>query len=112
MQPAILFVGERFDSDPDFKLAKSMLLDMFRGQQVRPRYQPDMQLHRPLHACQLNILPTGADYGGAAMSKQCVLICVPGPTVQGSTAHPAAACSWCSFREQPRDRVLRTCKLT
>jgi hypothetical protein len=35
LQPAILFVGERFDSDQDFKLAKSMLLDMFRGQQVR-----------------------------------------------------------------------------
>jgi hypothetical protein len=29
-----MFVGERFDSEPDFKLAKSMLLDMFRGQQV------------------------------------------------------------------------------
>jgi hypothetical protein len=35
LQPAILFVGERFESDQDFKLAKSMLLDMFRGQQVR-----------------------------------------------------------------------------
>ncbi|WIA12819.1 hypothetical protein OEZ85_006448 [Tetradesmus obliquus] len=33
-KPAILFAGERFDSEPDFKLAKSMLLDMFRGQQV------------------------------------------------------------------------------
>jgi hypothetical protein len=37
LQPAILFVGERFDSDQDFKLAKSMLLDMFRGQQVSQR---------------------------------------------------------------------------
>ncbi|KAF8067235.1 choline monooxygenase [Scenedesmus sp. PABB004] len=33
-KPAVLFVGERFESEPDFKLAKSMLLDMFRGQQV------------------------------------------------------------------------------
>lgn len=29
-----MFVGERFESDQDFKQAKSMLLDMFRGQQV------------------------------------------------------------------------------
>jgi Brix domain len=33
-QPAVLFVGERFESDADFKLARSLLLDMFRGQQV------------------------------------------------------------------------------
>jgi hypothetical protein len=34
-QPAMLFVGDRFESDADFKLARSMLLDMFRGKQVR-----------------------------------------------------------------------------
>jgi hypothetical protein len=34
VQPAILFVGDRFESEPDFKLAKSMLLDIFRGKQV------------------------------------------------------------------------------
>ncbi|KAF6250832.1 Brix domain-containing protein [Scenedesmus sp. NREL 46B-D3] len=33
-KPAVLFVGERFDSEPDFKMAKSMLLDMLRGRQV------------------------------------------------------------------------------
>jgi hypothetical protein len=33
-QPAVLFVGDRFENDADFKLAKSMLLDMFRGKQV------------------------------------------------------------------------------
>jgi hypothetical protein len=43
LQPAILFVGERFDSEPDFKLAKSMLLDMFRGQQVRQWLQQQKQ---------------------------------------------------------------------
>lgn len=37
LQPAILFVGDRFESDADFKLAKSMLLDMFRGKQVGGR---------------------------------------------------------------------------
>lgn len=31
----MLFVGDRFESEPDFKLARSMLLDMFRGKQVR-----------------------------------------------------------------------------
>jgi hypothetical protein len=39
-QPAILFVGDAFESQPDFKLAKSMLLDMFRGQQVRQPWGP------------------------------------------------------------------------
>lgn len=34
VQPAVLFVGDRFESEPDFKLAKSMLLDIFRGKQV------------------------------------------------------------------------------
>lgn len=34
LQPAIMFVGEKFDTEQDFKQAKSMLLDMFRGQQV------------------------------------------------------------------------------
>lgn len=34
LQPAIMFVGEKFDSDQDFKQAKSLLLDTFRGQQV------------------------------------------------------------------------------
>lgn len=34
LQPAVMFVGEKFDTEQDFKQAKSMLLDMFRGQQV------------------------------------------------------------------------------
>lgn len=39
LQPAILFVGDKFEADADFKLAKSMLLDMFRGKQVRQQRQ-------------------------------------------------------------------------
>lgn len=30
----MVFVGDKFDSDPDYKLAKSILLDFFRGLQV------------------------------------------------------------------------------
>ena len=33
-QPAFVFAGEQFDSDPDLKLARSMLLDFFRGRTV------------------------------------------------------------------------------
>lgn len=33
-QPCFAFVGEQFESDPDFRLAKSMLLDLFRGRLV------------------------------------------------------------------------------
>lgn len=33
-QPCMVFVGEQFESAPPFKLARSMLLDFFRGQQV------------------------------------------------------------------------------
>ena len=33
-KPAMLFVGERFESAPAFKLAKSLLLDFFRGLEV------------------------------------------------------------------------------
>jgi hypothetical protein len=35
LQPCMVFVGEKFESEPQFKLAKSMLMDFFRGQQVR-----------------------------------------------------------------------------
>ncbi len=34
VQPCMVFAGEQFENDPDFKLAKSMLLDMFRGRLV------------------------------------------------------------------------------
>ena len=34
MQPCFLFVGERFDAHPDFKLAKHLLMDIFRGEVV------------------------------------------------------------------------------
>ncbi len=34
LQPAILFAGERFESNPQFALARSLLLDFFRGLQV------------------------------------------------------------------------------
>ena len=34
MQPCMVFAGEQFENDADFKLAKSMLLDMFRGRVV------------------------------------------------------------------------------
>ena len=34
VQPCMVFAGEQFENDPDFKLAKSMLLDMFRGRVV------------------------------------------------------------------------------
>lgn len=34
MQPCFAFVGEQFESDPDFQQAKSMLLDLFRGRLV------------------------------------------------------------------------------
>ncbi len=30
----MVFAGEQFENEPDFKLAKSMLLDMFRGRVV------------------------------------------------------------------------------
>lgn len=30
----MVFAGEQFENDPDFKLAKSILLDMFRGRVV------------------------------------------------------------------------------
>ena len=30
----MVFAGEQFENDADFKLAKSMLLDMFRGRVV------------------------------------------------------------------------------
>eukprot|EP00877_Chromochloris_zofingiensis_P000399 jgi/Chrzof1/1035/Cz01g37260.t1 len=33
-KPCMVFVGDKFDSDPDYKLAKSILLDFFRGLQV------------------------------------------------------------------------------
>lgn len=33
-QPLIVFVGEKFESVPALQLAKSLLLDMFRGEQV------------------------------------------------------------------------------
>ena len=34
LQPCMVFAGEQFENDPDFKLAKSILLDMFRGRVV------------------------------------------------------------------------------
>ena len=34
LQPCMVFAGEQFENDADFKLAKSMLLDMFRGRVV------------------------------------------------------------------------------
>ena len=33
-QPCMIFAGEQFENNADFKLAKSMLLDMFRGRVV------------------------------------------------------------------------------
>ncbi|CAL5222366.1 g4720 [Coccomyxa viridis] len=33
-KPCMVFAGEQFENDADFKLAKSMLLDMFRGRVV------------------------------------------------------------------------------
>lgn len=33
-QPCMLFVGEKFESVPGLKVARSMLLDLFRGEQV------------------------------------------------------------------------------
>ena len=34
MQPSFVFAGELFEFDPDFKQAKSMLLDLLRGRVV------------------------------------------------------------------------------
>jgi ribosome production factor 2 len=34
LQPCILFVGEKFESVPALKMARSLVLDMFRGEQV------------------------------------------------------------------------------
>lgn len=34
VQPAFVFAGDQFESDPELKLAKSMLLDFFRGRTV------------------------------------------------------------------------------
>ncbi len=34
LQPAFVFAGEQFDSDPQLRLCKSMLLDLFRGRIV------------------------------------------------------------------------------
>ena len=34
MQPGVMFVGERFESSESMKLARSLVLDMFRGQPV------------------------------------------------------------------------------
>jgi len=34
LQPCFVFAGEQFQHDPDFKQAKSVLLDLFRGQVV------------------------------------------------------------------------------
>ena len=33
-QPCFVFVGEQFDNVPEFRLAKSLLLDVFRGRVV------------------------------------------------------------------------------
>ncbi len=33
-QPCMVFAGEQFENNADFKLAKSILLDMFRGRVV------------------------------------------------------------------------------
>ncbi|KAK9816939.1 hypothetical protein WJX72_007221 [[Myrmecia] bisecta] len=34
-KPCFIFAGEQFENQPDFRLAKTMLLDFFRGQQVQ-----------------------------------------------------------------------------
>lgn len=34
VQPCFVFVGEQFDNVPEFRLAKSLLLDLFRGRVV------------------------------------------------------------------------------
>lgn len=34
LQPCFAFAGEQFENDADFKLAKSMILDLFRGRLV------------------------------------------------------------------------------
>ena len=34
LQPCFIFRGEQFENDEEFKQAKSMLLDLFRGQVV------------------------------------------------------------------------------
>lgn len=34
MQPCFVFVGEGFENNPDLRMAKSLLLDFFRGRQI------------------------------------------------------------------------------
>ena len=34
VQPCFVFVGEGFESNPDLRMAKSLLLDFFRGRQI------------------------------------------------------------------------------
>ena len=34
LQPAFVFAGHQFDADPQLRLCKSMLLDLFRGRIV------------------------------------------------------------------------------
>ena len=34
LQPCFVFVGDGFDSNPELKMAKSLLLDFFRGRQI------------------------------------------------------------------------------
>ena len=35
LQPCMVFVGEKFESEPQFQQSKSLLMDFFRGQEVR-----------------------------------------------------------------------------
>ena len=34
VQPCFVFVGEGFENNPDLRMAKSLLLDFFRGRQI------------------------------------------------------------------------------
>ena len=34
LQPCFIFVGEGFESNPELRMAKSLLLDFFRGRQI------------------------------------------------------------------------------
>ena len=34
MQPCFVFMGDKFESEPNYRLAKAMLLDLLRGRVV------------------------------------------------------------------------------
>ena len=60
-QPCFVFAGEQFENDADFRLAKSMLLDMFRGRLVdninlKARASPDTLALMPAGPCHCSLL--------------------------------------------------------